>query len=128
MIDFAGSQTYFGGENHHKAAVWSGFGQQHRTGAIAAAKRILSRGLQRPVRENEPPYQAGDAVREEYAVYEQALWMLEHGQVADGLGSDPVPIITGAPDLAEARAPGAGLYAPEALRWLGTVKAAVVRG
>jgi hypothetical protein len=126
-INLAGAQTYFGASNHHKAAVWSAFAQGHRTGAVAAARRTLSRGLGRAMSDSEDAYAEGDRTRDEYAVYEQALWMLENGQVADATGNDPVPVLTGKADAAETK-PGAGLYAPEALRWLGITVAAVIRG
>ncbi|HON47402.1 MAG: hypothetical protein PHG74_07905 [Kiritimatiellae bacterium] len=128
MISFDRAQTYFGAENHHKAAVWSAFGQAHRTGAIAAARRVLSRGLGRSMDENEPAYKEGDRTRDEYAVYEQALWMLENGQVADADGNDPVPVLTGRPDTEDVRSTSASVYAPEALRWLGMTGGAVIRG
>lgn len=127
-IDFTGAQVYFGTANHHKAAVWSGFGQGHRTGALAAARRVLARGLGRAMRADESAYNEGDRTRDEYSVYEQALWMLENGQVADATGNDPVPVLTGKADTADTRAPGASLYAPEALRWLGMIGGGVVRG
>lgn len=129
MISFDNAQTYFGADSHYKAAVWAAFGARHRRGAIAAARRVLSRGLARPMVDAEPQYSEGDRTRDEYAVYEQALWMLENGQVADATGNDPVPVLTGRPDAADAaRGPGATLYAPEALRWLGMAGGSVVRG
>jgi len=126
-INLAGAQTYFGASSHHKAAVWAAFGQGHRTGAIAAARRVMSRGLGRAMSDTETAYVEGDRTRDEYAVYEQALWMLENGQVADATGNDPVPVLTGKADAAESKQ-GAGMYAPEALRWLGVTVAASIRG
>lgn len=128
MINFDSAQVYFGASSHHKAAVWAAFGAGHRKGAIAAARRVLTRGLGRTLDDSESAYAEGDRTRDEYAVYEQALWMLENGQIADATGNDPVPVLTGQPDASEARSPGAGLYAPEALRWLGVTGAAVIRG
>ena len=97
-------------------------------GAIASARRVLTRGLVRALVDDEEPYREGDRLRDEYAVYEQALYMLENGQVADASGNDPVPVLTGRPEPSVARTAGAGIYAPEALRWLGVVTAAVIRG
>lgn len=126
-ISIEGAQAYFGATTHHQAAVWAGFGLGHRRGAVATARRILTRGLRRALRDDEPPYQEGDYLRDEYAVYEQALWLLINGQVADATGNDPVPILTGKADAADTEGPVA-LYAPEALRWLGVTSAAVIRG
>lgn len=129
MINLAGAQTYFGAANHHKAAVWSGFGQQHRTGAIAAARRTLSRALGRALDDDEDAYAEGDRTRDEYAVYEQALWMLENGQIADAAGNDPVPVLTGKSDSADNSSNrSTGGFAPEALRWLGWGGATAIRG
>jgi hypothetical protein len=129
MINLAGSQVYFGAANHHKAAVWAAFGQQHRTGAIAAARRTLSRALGRSLDDAEAAYAEGDHRRDEYAVYEQALWMLENGQIADATGNDPVPVLTGKADSADGPADRrVGAFAPEALRWLGWTGASAVRG
>lgn len=128
MISFDNAQVYFRGGNHHKSSVWAGFGQTHRLGAVATAKRVLSRALGRAMQEDEPPYKAGDRRRDEYAVYEQALWMLEHGQIANAMGADPVPILTGQADVAGGADGPVALWAPEALRWLGWTGAAVIRG
>jgi len=129
MISFDNAQLYFRAENHHKSAVWAGFGTEHRKGAIAAARRVLSRGLARAMRDDEAAYVEGDRTRDEFSVYEQSLWMLENGQVADATGNDPIPVLTGRPDAAEStKGPGSDVYAPEALRWLGMTGGAVVRG
>jgi hypothetical protein len=129
MINLTGAQTYFGAASHHKAAVWAAFGQGHRTGAIAAARRTLSRSLGRALDDAESAYVEGDRTRDEYAVYEQALWMMENGQVADATGNDPVPVLTGKADAADGPADRRyGAFAPEALRGLGWTGAATIRG
>ena len=132
-IDFTGAQSYFAGANHPKASVWAAFSQQQRQGAVEGAKRILSRELGRALREDEPPYEYGDRKREEFAAYEQALYMLEIGAVADGATDAPIAVLTGRGDTADAGQEAASRYAPHlsaaALRWLGTVMgAAVLRG
>jgi len=129
MINFKNAQVYFASGSHHKAAVWSGFNPKTREGAIAAARRVIARGLGRALNDDERDYKEGDRIREEYAIYEQALWMMENGQVANATGSDPVPVLTGKAEAADtsARSPY-GAFAPEALRWLGAASAAVVRG
>lgn len=129
MIDFDGAQAYFGGNTHYKSAVWSAFDQGRRIAAVASARRTLSRVLGRSLRDNEPAFAEGDRRRDEFAVYEQALWMLEHGQIADASGFAPVPVLTGEVDKAGVDADGvAGLYAPEALRWLGWSGVSAIRG
>lgn len=129
MISFDNAQTYFSATSHHKAAIWSAFGTSHRRGAVAAARRMLSRALGRAMNDSEAAYAEGDRTRDEYAVYEQALWMLEHGQVADATGNDPVPVLTGSVDVAaKGQGDTCSVFSPEALRWLGWTGAAVIRG
>lgn len=129
MIDYDNAQIYFGAANHHKAAVWAAFGSAARAGAIAAARRVLARALGRTLTDDEAAYAEGDRTRDEYAVYEQALWMLENGQIADATGNDPVPILTGRSDAADGSGDkNFGIFAPEALRWLGWTGAAAIRG
>jgi len=129
MINYKNAQIYFASGSHHKAAVWSGFNQKTREGAIAAARRVLARGLGRALNDDEPEYKEGDRIREEYAVYEQALWMMENGQVANATGSDQVPVLTGKVDAADpsTRNPYAA-FAPEALRWFAGAGASIIRG
>lgn len=129
MIDINGAQVYFSSSNHHKSAIWSAFHQSHRIGAIASARRVLSRSLKRKLNDEEPEYKESDNRRDDFAVYEQSIWMLEHGQIADAGGSEPISILTGDVDKAGVDNDGvAGLYAPEALRWLGWSGASVIRG
>jgi hypothetical protein len=129
MIDYDNAQIYFGAANHHKAAGWAAFGSGHRVGAIAAARRVLTRALGRPLNDAEAAYSEGDQRRDEYAAYEQALWMLENGQVADATGNDPVPILAGRQDTADGSGGNSfSLFASEALRWLGWTGAAAIRG
>ena len=130
MIDFKGAQEYFKAVNHHKAAVWSSFSSSKtREGAVTAARRLVARELGRPLNDNEPPYREGDRTRQEFAVYEQALWMLENGQISDAAAGDPVPVLTGRPDAADrSRANPNTLLAPEAQRWLSLRNTLTIKG
>jgi hypothetical protein len=90
---------------------------------------VLTRALGRPLNDAEAAYSEGDRTRDEYAVYEQALWMLENGQIADATGNDPVPILAGRQDTADGSGGNSfSLFASEALRWLGWTGAAAIRG
>lgn len=131
MISFENAQVFFSASSHHKAAIWAAFGSTHRQGAIATARRMLSRALGRAMRDDEAAYVEGARTRDEYAVYEQALWLLEHGQVADATGSDPVPVLTGQVDLTGKTGSDDNSFtvlSPEAMRWFGWTGAAVIRG
>jgi hypothetical protein len=127
MINYAGSITYFQG--HLKGNIWTQAGEKSCTVAIAAARKVLSRGLGRAMDDSEVAYEEGDTCRDEYAVYEQALYLLENGVIANGDGSAPQPILTGATEAPDQPRRGeSSLYAPEALRWLGYTGSAIIKG
>lgn len=85
------------------------------------AKRVLSRGLKRPLEEELPPYQYGDERRDDFAAYEQALFELSKATQPDGMReanpivADAINPARSAQETVEAEGP----YAVEALRWLG---------
>jgi hypothetical protein len=91
---------------------------------------MLGRALGRELDDDEAAYVEGDRTRDEYAVYEQALWILENGVIANGDGSAPMAEIVGAsarqaPSEAQAQREA---FAPEALRWLGWGGMVTIRG
>ncbi len=126
MIDRTNADQYF--NDHAQTAEWFGFSEGSREGAIASARRTLSRSLGRALRDDEPAYKEGDARRDEYAAYEQALHALQRSRVADPNASTPYPVAMPAQatvDVTGARV----LLAPEALRWLGVINTVrVVKG
>lgn len=124
MIDIDGAEVYFA--SHPRGAVWSAFPSEARTAAVAHARRILARGLNRTLDDSLAAYAEGDRYRDDFAVYEQALHMLETGRVADATAGAPYPVATQPVDDGNGRP--VDLYAPEALRWLGWNGAAVIRG
>jgi hypothetical protein len=129
-INLAGANTYFGSGSHVYAAVWSGFSTSMCTAAIAMAKQKYSRALRRELNENEPAYQPGDFIREDRAVYEQALGMLIDSQIADATGATPQPQITGRMQVDNTgpfMSSTFGFY-DAALEWLNFSGACVVRG
>ena len=101
-------------------AAWGEYSAEQRKAAIEQAKRDLSRALGRPMREDEPQYRYGDETRDEYAVYEQAVFTLLRDAEPKGNGSD-IPSLD--PDeKADARTvmrTGGGKWSEEALAWLG---------
>lgn len=125
-INITNADAYF--SNHHKTAIWTAFDTDMREVAIQSARRILSRGLGRAMNDNETDYKEGDMSRDEYAVYEQAIHLLEHGRIATEPEAMPYPTAmpeSGRPDATEERAP---YYNPEALRWLGNYNSVVCMG
>ncbi len=127
VIDYASSLSYF--EGHLKSETWSQAAEPGGTAAIAQARKILSRGLGRAMNDSEAAYSEGDTTRDEFAVYEQALFLIENGAIANGSGSGAQPILTGSiDDPGLPRTGERGLYAPEALRWLGFRGTTTIRG
>lgn len=116
-IDIQGANRYFGETT--LAGTWMEYSTDQRSAAIAQAKRELSKAIGRAMREDEPPYAPGDAKRDEYAVYEQALFSLVRD--ADPMGSGAaIPSLD-----ADDRRPvgftlrdGMGNWSKRALSWL----------
>lgn len=123
-IDRTNADTYF--TDHACTAEWFAFSVENRDGAIVAAKRLLSRGLGRAMSENEAPYEYGHIARDEYAVYEQALYILTTSRVGDGGTGAPYPVAM--PQTQEQGTKRPWLYSAAALRWLGWLGASTVRG
>ena len=120
MIDTRGATVYF--KTTTFSAKWAEYSDDQKKAAVEMAKREFSRALGRPLREDEPPYQLGDTVREEFAAYEQALYTLLRDTEPNGCGS-AVPSL----DQDERRAPAVtlggskGQWSPRALSWLGQI-------
>lgn len=128
-IDIDNANAYFALDNHAMAETWNKYGLAHRKGAIVHARRMLEQELRRPMRETDAD---GDRRRDDYAVFEQALWLLmgsPYGNAADG---DAVAILEGRTVDAAAAADTYGTgrrerWSREALRWLGWNGAYTVR-
>lgn len=118
MICIDGANAYF--KSHPMGAAWGEYSTEQQTTAIEYAKRELSRALGRALREDEPQYQYGDRTRDEYAVYEQALYVLLRDCQPSSTG---VVMPSAEPDEAQptahTMANGKDHFAAEALRWLG---------
>ncbi len=117
MITTQNANAYFAG--HTLARAWDEYSGAQKDAAILRARRELSRELGRPMRDDEPAYKEGDQIRDEYAVYEQAAYLLLRDVHPEGSGSaQPVLDAQEAPTLV----PQAfcGKWSRDALRWLGT--------
>ena len=134
-IDLTAANGYFAKGNHPEAKVWAGFGDPDpdvQRAAIAQAKRdiALFSKLDPDDAENQPadPTDPLAFPRIDFAVYEQALYVLENGRhVADG-AAGATKFIAGrtVPDGARERQ-GAWI-APNAIRWLFQGRIQVSRG
>ena len=118
MIDTAGALTYFKTDNHLQGHRWASFSEAQQGAAIHQARRILSRILGDELDDAEAAYVEGDSYREEYAVYEQALWMLENSAFPNTQGTGPVYTAETPGTADNIRDSQKQYIAPEALRWL----------
>lgn len=119
MIVIENADAYFATRTMGKA--WLEFSSEQRKAAIEQAKRDFSRALGRPMKEDEGAYIYGQQTRDDFAVYEQALYTLLR---------DAQPEITGVstpslePDEKQDKrhtlSAGTGKWSEEALAWLGT--------
>jgi len=120
-INLDGANTYF--KSHVKAKVWLEYSIPQRTNAIEQAKRDLSQELGRPMDENLSPYQYGDRRRDDFVVYEQAIYILKQNGIVEGEGSAVPPLDAGEvqPEVISNEK-----FAPAALRWLGQAMGVVM--
>jgi hypothetical protein len=116
-IDTNGASAYF--TEHPRASVWQGAAPEAQQAALTHARRQLARTLGRGLNDAEAAYIEGDTSRDEYAVYEQALYLLQNHPGPNVEGSVP-GFVSQDPAVKNAGRPGgAALLAPETLRWLG---------
>jgi hypothetical protein len=88
---------------------------------VTHAKRVLSRALNTDI-DSETISSTNFTYRPDYATYEQALWMLENGVIANGEQSAPAFISSDPEKPDNVRDSQRSVLAPEALRWLGIAK------
>lgn len=121
MIDLENATNYF--KTRTVWGDWSEYSAEQQTAAIEQAKRDLSRALGRPMKEDEPPYKAGDRTRDEFACYEQAFYTLQKETLPrkkNGAIVPPVnPTDESYPDWKEKNCgAGYGKFSRDALVWL----------
>lgn len=116
-IDVQGASAYFNTTTF--AAVWAEYSKEQKQAAIAQAKRELAKAIGRAMNEDEPPYQIGETRRDEYAVYEQALYTLVRDAEPAG-GGAAIPSLD--PDerrpVGYTLRDGYGNWSKRALSWL----------
>lgn len=117
-IDLAGANLYFAEANHPRASVWNGFGNEPKLqqAAIANAKRIWARILKRELEDPDDATDVTEFPRDDFTVYEQALFDLENGIIADG-SMATAKFIAGRTKTDEARERSQDVLAPAAMRW-----------
>ena len=124
-INLQNANAYFKGRTI--GGVWKQYSGDQKNTALLQAKRELSRELGRPMREDEPPYKEGDRRRDEYAVYEQALFDLVRDAMPEGDGEATPPLNADTNGQAQLVSVG-GRWSRDALLWLAdTLRANVIR-
>lgn len=130
MIDIAAADTYFSAATHSGASSWASFSRTARTGAVAEARRLLSRALRRALDDELPAYVEGDTCRDDFAVFEQAHFILRNSASTINGGVTPYPAAVPTTDD-EGQQPEptyAGGICAAALAWLGVPATVSVRG
>lgn len=117
MINVSNANTYF--EGRTVGRWWREYSGAQKSAAILQAKRDLAKAIKRPLNENEAEYKEGDTLRDEYAVYEQALYSLLRDALPEGTGEalPPINVEEKRPKL-ESLSVGNGKWSVEALAWL----------
>lgn len=122
-INIDNANAYFAPGNHVQAQVWLKYSGSNREGAVASAKRLLEWKLGRALDEETETL----GRREDYAAFEQALWLLKKSAWGDGRNGDAVGVLQGrASPAAAPQEDVSAEFSPEALRWLGVSGAQVV--
>lgn len=117
MINVQNANSYFAGRTVGR--FWAEYSGAQKEAALSQARRELSRAIGRPMRDDEPPYQEGERKRDEYAVYEQALYSLLRDTMPEGTG-EALPSLNGDETRSKlsSMAVGGGKWSIEALAWL----------
>lgn len=116
MINIENANAFF--LAHTYSRQWLEYSHEQRAAAIAQARRDLSRALGRSMRENEAPYEEGQRKRDEFAVYEQAIYTLLRNSQPEGKRAVVQPLDT-AESVEKLKTSPAGKFSMEALSWLG---------
>lgn len=67
------ANTYYGATNHIKSYDWLNYSENERSASLAQAQRQIELYLQRDAVDP----QSGDRWRDDYAIFEQAIFLLE---------------------------------------------------
>ena len=115
-INKAGADTYFDEKNHVDHAKWAAFDDDQRTAAVTQATRIITRALGSAVGSETVDTDA--SYQPDYAVYEQALYMLIHSDIMPN-GEETAPHWAGSgDDGAAVDALNPLSICPEARKWM----------
>lgn len=112
------AEAYFDPTNHVKAPTWAAFTPEQKQAAIVHAKRILNRLARVADIETELDVDMTEGINPEYAIYEQALWILSNLPMANADNSFAVAEAVDLETTSKARKAETAEICPEAVRWL----------
>ena len=112
---------YYKPDNHVKANKWRAFDDVLRQAAFTQAQRDIKLYLNRTL---EDPSASQDVYRDDYAVFEQALYMLENGNIQKTAGASKA-VKTG---RNEEQREDDNWLSPQALRFLYVNRMRIARG
>lgn len=124
----SGAEAYFAPGNHIHAERWSKQEEPRLNAAIAQARRVLSRLVPCADIETEIDVDMDNGINPEYAIYEQAIWILANVPMLNADQTLPIPEAADPDTESGARKAQTAIIAPEALRWLGVGSVALSRG
>lgn len=128
-INIDNANKYFAIGNHINANLWLKFSYENRCGAITSAKRYLE-GMLRRVLKTYDTFEFNpieNPIREDFACYEQALWMLLATPYGDANNGDAISILQGQNDTQAEDGKKRDELAPECAKLFGCVRGVLVR-
>ena len=123
--DITNADAYFKPNAHLKGHTWSEFSQNDRKAALAQAQQELELYTGRQMVDPESDWTYG--ARDDYAVFEQAIFMLENIHRRNAAGTVRAVKLPKKDAGREPRQDDIGI-APMAQRWLGMLRIRAVRG
>ena len=118
------ADAYFSPKNHVKAQSWKSFESDDKEAGFNQAKRELELSLGRDLQD---PTSTTSKQRDDYALYEQALFILSNSQRQLGVGQSKVVDLDKQKEGTQEDKRGLQI-APEASRYLGINRIKLVRG
>ena len=116
------ANTYYAATNHIKAFDWAQYSTDERTGGLAQAQREVEVYLNRDL--SDPT--AGDRYRDDYAIFEQALFILEE-TVRTRESTTGAELVETVNTEAQEKYYGV-VYAPMAMRYMALQRRRIVIG
>jgi len=120
--DITDANLYYAATNHVRSNDWSNYGTDERTGGLAQAQRELETFLGRDA---EDP-NSDDRYRDDYAIFEQALFVLDNTVRTQGSTTGAQMIHTA--DTVERDRFYGVTISPMAMRYLAIPRLRIVRG